>query len=324
MFSVTQVKEKVCDHLYENMAKQLDLIAQPILEVMSSLNTSSNQDDNDPPEACNSLLGMEEEEEYACTDEGYGSGKFQQPAAPEDGPKDSKEEVLDAALSSHKSPSASDPAAGDLEAKYIDVAKKNLRERDDLRKWSEKVSSLKTTVTQIQRDVRLLDIKNKECNLDQMKGISYDGNKIWKISNFEQHKIDAHEERHQSMQDSFFYTSRHGYKLRLLLYIMGHTTAAANHMSLFLNVMKGEYDRILKWPFRHNAVFMLISQSSKCDVVQVALPKWFPEIENQEPDVHYTFGYPNFISHEELVNKGFVKDDTIFIKCVVDTDEVHK
>ncbi|CAM4561908.1 unnamed protein product, partial [Lepidochelys kempii] len=48
------------------------------------------------------------------------------------------------------------------------------------------------------------------------------------------------------------YTSRYGYKLCLkVLPQWGRPTGAGTHISLFLVLMRGEYDFRLKWPFRH-------------------------------------------------------------------------
>ena len=48
-----------------------------------------------------------------------------------------------------------------------------------------------------------------------------------------------------------FYTAKYGYKLCLRLYLNGDGTGKRTHLSLFIVIMRGEYDALLPWPFRN-------------------------------------------------------------------------
>lgn len=50
---------------------------------------------------------------------------------------------------------------------------------------------------------------------------------------------------------SAFYTAKYGYKVCLRVYLNGDGTGKGTHVSLFFVVMKGDYDALLPWPFRH-------------------------------------------------------------------------
>lgn len=50
---------------------------------------------------------------------------------------------------------------------------------------------------------------------------------------------------------SAFYTARYGFKVCMRLYLNGDGVGKGTHISLFFVIMKGEYDPILSWPFRH-------------------------------------------------------------------------
>lgn len=50
---------------------------------------------------------------------------------------------------------------------------------------------------------------------------------------------------------SAFYTARYGFKVCMRLYLNGDGVGKGTHISLFFVIMKGEYDAILSWPFRH-------------------------------------------------------------------------
>lgn len=48
-----------------------------------------------------------------------------------------------------------------------------------------------------------------------------------------------------------FYTAKYGYKLCLRLYLNGDGSGKKTHLSLFIVIMRGEYDALLPWPFRN-------------------------------------------------------------------------
>ena len=49
-----------------------------------------------------------------------------------------------------------------------------------------------------------------------------------------------------------FYTYAHGYKLSLQVVPNGHGNAKGTHVSVFLFLMEGEFDKDLQWPLRGN------------------------------------------------------------------------
>lgn len=48
-----------------------------------------------------------------------------------------------------------------------------------------------------------------------------------------------------------FYTARYGFKVCMRLYLNGDGVGKGTHISLFFVIMKGEYDLLLSWPFKH-------------------------------------------------------------------------
>lgn len=57
-----------------------------------------------------------------------------------------------------------------------------------------------------------------------------------------------------------FYTHAEGYKMRLKVYPSGHSTSAGIDVSLYVCIMKGRYDDLLKWPFRGSVTIQLLDQ----------------------------------------------------------------
>ena len=64
------------------------------------------------------------------------------------------------------------------------------------------------------------------------------------ISNFSEKK-EANEEWYSSP----FYTHNRGYKFRLKVYPNGNSRGSGSHLSVYAQLMKGEYDNELEWPF---------------------------------------------------------------------------
>ena len=48
----------------------------------------------------------------------------------------------------------------------------------------------------------------------------------------------------------------------LRLYLIGDGAGTGTHLSLFLTIMKGEYDALLSWPFQQLVTLMLLAQDN--------------------------------------------------------------
>ncbi|XP_003391412.2 PREDICTED: TNF receptor-associated factor 2-like isoform X1 [Amphimedon queenslandica] len=149
---------------------------------------------------------------------------------------------------------------------------------------------------------------------------NFDGSMVWKIPQFSQRMDDARTGKYTSIFSLPFYSSRYGYKMCLRLYILGDGIGKGTHMSLFFVVMKGEYDALLPWPFTHKVTFKLMNQCSKRDVVKAFQPDPLSSsFQKPKSDMNVASGCPRFVSKNELMEGGFIVDDTIFIKVKVDT-----
>ena len=57
-----------------------------------------------------------------------------------------------------------------------------------------------------------------------------------------------------------FYTHPHGYKMCLEVCPNGYDEGMNSHVSVYLYMMRGEYDESLKWPFQDDITIQLLSQ----------------------------------------------------------------
>ncbi len=154
---------------------------------------------------------------------------------------------------------------------------------------------------------------------------SYNGTFVWKIPEIRRRTRDAIANRVTSLYSPPFYTSRQGYKMCVRAYLNGDGMGHGTHLSLFLVLMRGEYDNILKWPFEYKVTMTLINQENRLDNIVNSFQPDPKSSSFQKPtsDKNIASGCPRFATQDLLgPSGGFVVDDTIFIKCSVDTTHV--
>ena len=93
-----------------------------------------------------------------------------------------------------------------------------------------------------------------------------------------------------------------------------------SHMSIFFVIMRGEYDNLLPWPFQQKVTMILLDQESG----QTHLSDTFrpdptsSSFKKPTTEMNIASGCPLFVSHAVLETPTYIKDDTLFIKFVVD------
>lgn len=80
--------------------------------------------------------------------------------------------------------------------------------------------------------------------------------------------------------------------------------------------MRGEYDAILPWPFRQKATLMLLDQDRSSHVVMPFQPKQNSQRPRNEMNVASCC--PLLLTTRILSNSSYVKDDALFIKCIIE------
>ena len=155
-----------------------------------------------------------------------------------------------------------------------------------------------------------------------------DGTFTWKITDVAQKMLDAKANRTTSIYSPPFYSSPTGYKMRLRLYFNGDGQALNTHLSIFLVIFRGEYDAILTWPFNFKVTFCLFDQT----VAQRHIIDSFrPDVKStsfQRPQglMNIASGLPRFLPLTiiQTSSNPYVKDDCMFIRCLVDFASIPK
>ena len=176
------------------------------------------------------------------------------------------------------------------------------------------VVRVETTIQQIQEGFGEMALM-----VQTLQATSYSGVFIWKIPEVQRRRGEARSGRTVSLYSAPFYTSRHGYKMCLRLYMDGDGSGKGTHLSFFLTLMRGEYDALLTWPFRQTVTLTLLDQDRQKDIFQSFRPD--PSSSSfQRPinEMNVASGCPKFAPLSILENPSYVKDDTMFLKCQID------
>ncbi|CAF3457156.1 unnamed protein product [Rotaria sp. Silwood1] len=172
------------------------------------------------------------------------------------------------------------------------------------------------------------DLASLKERINDMQYVSYDGTFVWKITNFQEKMTDAQSERQTSIYSPPFYSSPTGYKMRARLYLNGDGNARRTHMSLFFVLMRGSNDPILKFPFTYKVTFCMYDQTP---AQQHIIDSFRPDIRSNsfkrpQSDMNIASGIPKFFPLAMIQQEGnpYVRDDTMFIKVMVDFGDMPK
>ena len=148
------------------------------------------------------------------------------------------------------------------------------------------------------------------------------GTFLWKIHNFNEVLKQSKAGNKEKLESGIPHTATYGYNLKVGIYPNGHGSYINTHLSVFIVVMKGEYDAVLAWPFSKKVRLTLIDQQDGGDkrenVCHLINPETGPanfcrpkEKENEG------WGYSHYISHEQLKSRKYIGDDTLFLQVEI-------
>ena len=186
--------------------------------------------------------------------------------------------------------------------------------QETVRRVERRIESIEHTLAL--RNVTLADLEEY---VRQQEFSSYDGKLLWKITEFARKRNEAVSGQQVSFFSPCFYTSRYGYKMCARIYLNGDGVGRGTHISVFFVVLRGQYDAILRWPFRQKVTFMLFDQDNVQHVIKAFRPDPnSPSFQRPRRETNIASGCPMFCSLTELNNHAYVRDDTMFLKIIVD------
>ena len=184
-------------------------------------------------------------------------------------------------------------------------------------KLSDTQKMLEETTRKLQKLEESVDVLKKDINFSEEKCDSF----VWKIEGFSEVLRKAKSGEKTRIVSSPFY--RCGYKCKLSLNPNGCGSGKNTHLSIFLIIMKGEYDASLNWPFHKKMIFTLVDQreneNDRVNFVSSVTtdlldPRQVKSFKRPVTEENIGWGDPSFISHKLLHERRYIVDDTIFIK----------
>lgn len=165
-----------------------------------------------------------------------------------------------------------------------------------------------------------IQLADQDLKLQILETTSYDGTFLWKIDDFQRRFRESVDGKTISIYSPPFYTARYGYKLCARAYLNGDgPMAKGKYISLFIVLMRGEYDGLLSWPFQQKITMKLLDQERISHVTETFRPDPnSSSFQRPRSEMNIASGCPMFCSHSQLRSRGYVRDDTMFIKIIVD------
>ena len=141
-----------------------------------------------------------------------------------------------------------------------------------------------------------------------------------KIDDVQRRFQDAITGRSKRVESLPFYTSHRGFKCQMSVYLNGDGEYRGTHVSVFLMIMRGDFDALLSWPFEQKVTFTLIDQEGNNDYLDSFWPRYGgTSWERPRNTRNIGSGIPKFFLHENLFSGGYIRDDTMFIRVEIDT-----
>ena len=202
---------------------------------------------------------------------------------------------------------------------HLGLAFKNVQDTTEkLDLVQQQVQDLAAANTTLSRKV---DEQNK--TILRLKSDSLDF--VWKVTGFREILSESKYENNKMLKSVPFYTAKQGYKLRLCIKPNGDQTKRNKYLSVYVLLMKGNYDGMLPWPFRKKVTLTLIDQVSPPVLrwnVESSLHVAFLTGKPKTEEVDESQGILRFISHTQLNSRCYLMDDTLFLQVKIDPTDI--
>ena len=127
-------------------------------------------------------------------------------------------------------------------------------------------------------------------------------------------KFDEYKSDNDTWYSPHFYTHPNGYKMYLHVDANGNASGRGTHLSVFVCLMRGEFDDQLEWPFQGNITVKLVNQEEDRDhMIRILCSRnaggRCERVMTRER-INNGWGIDQFLSHAELQPK-YLKNDCI-------------
>ena len=181
-------------------------------------------------------------------------------------------------------------------------------------------------VLEVERTLYILSVRHSELELQLQASLAstYNGTFLWRIPEMKRRIHDAKVGQIACIFSPPFYIGTNGYKMCIRAYLNGDGTGEGKHLSIFFVLMRGEYDPLLQWPFKHKVSLILVDQDQRNNIVQKFLPNTQSRsFRRPQSDMNVASGFPEFAELSIFDNPSYVKDDVMYIKAEVDITNIQ-
>ncbi|XP_068688043.1 TNF receptor-associated factor 4-like isoform X2 [Montipora foliosa] len=151
---------------------------------------------------------------------------------------------------------------------------------------------------------------------------------IWKITQFDDCLQKAKNDSRKYLLSDLFQSGPYGYRMCAEVHPNGLNEGQDTHLSIFVCLLKGEYDDILPWPFSQKVKITLMDQQPNTylrrNIQMTSLPRNNSHLTrcyskpSEASPRNVAFGFCKFISQERLKTKRYLVNDTIFVGVEID------
>ena len=191
--------------------------------------------------------------------------------------------------------------------------------KDKLKKTEDKSNNTEALLNETR-----LELKNA-MELLKLSSVKHTNVFPWRIDSFSEILKEAKNGGKEELCSDAFYTKSEaesfGYKLRVEFQPNGQGAGKNTHLSVYIVVMKGEYDAVLRWPFNKKVKITLIDQQDDPDqrenVTGEIVGREIPNFARPEKKENAGRGFHCFISHVKLHSRRYIVDDTLFLQVEI-------
>ncbi|XP_067662587.1 TNF receptor-associated factor 2-like [Haliotis asinina] len=209
------------------------------------------------------------------------------------------------------------------------LERQQIVERQRVDQLNTLVEQMDQKIKTVERNIALKDIQLAEHDLRMqcMELASYDGSLLWRITDVAKKRNEAVTGKVTSLYSPAFFTGKVGYKMCARIYLNGDGMGKGSHISLFFVVMRGHYDALMPWPFQQKVTLMMIDQNFREHMVDTFRPDpTSSSFRRPVSEMNIASGCPLFLPLSRLMdsNTGYIKDDVIFVKIIVESEGLDK
>ncbi|XP_046859713.1 TNF receptor-associated factor 2-like [Xenia sp. Carnegie-2017] len=209
-----------------------------------------------------------------------------------------------------------------------DLKKMKIEHANDLKQVTQQVTAkFKERIQFMEATLRTLQLKSDarlSPPLHQFQNhVESEADYILKIDGFNAKLAAAKRQQTYGSVESEPFYSRYRYKMKLFVHLNEAPRGFAGYMGVYINLMKGDLDGCLDWPFTKRVSFVLVDQQDNCwerrNETCLLIPAGNKQFRRPQQLENEGFGFTRFVKHSLLHTREYVRDSTVFIKVFVDT-----